>query len=149
MHHWLCQEEKHPNEYFSEIALSFSRLCLISSNITSPFPPHWFPPATFFSLCWSEKPSAWALISLISAPTPLHSHITTQISREQRRCSAALLLFKPPEWLFSIYSEKSGKSESYSAGWSEHQRNGSHLNVDVNNREGDGAAAASVTDASE
>lgn len=108
-HHWLFQvfseEEKHPNEYFSEIASSFSHLCLDFSNITSPFPPP-IPSCYIFLPMLKWKPSAWALISLISAPTPLHSHITTQISREQRRFSAALLLFKPSEWFLSICSEK-------------------------------------------
>lgn len=109
VHHWLFQvfseEEKHPNEYFSEIASSFSHLCLAFSNITSPFPPL-IPSCYIFLPMLKWKPSAWALISLISAPTPLHSHITTQISREQRRFSAALLLFKPSEWFLSICSEK-------------------------------------------
>lgn len=109
VHHRLFQvfseEEKHPNEYFSEIASSFSHLCLTFSNITSPFPPL-IPSCYIFLPMLKWKPSAWALISLISAPTPLHSHITTQISREQRRFSAALLLFKPSEWFLSICSEK-------------------------------------------
>lgn len=34
-------------------------------------------------LCWSEKPSAWALIPLTSLfSAPLHSHVATQISWE-------------------------------------------------------------------
>lgn len=56
-----------------------------------------------------KESSASALISLISAPTPLHSHITTLVLQEYSRFAAA-----PVEdvWLFALLQQQQNENQS-------------------------------------